>query len=422
VLRRPLSFGVVAVVVALGVGVAGAAPIIVSTTQTEVTIGGLACGTQYRLRVNVTGDSKVTTLNPVTKPCPPHQPPPPPPPPPPSPPPADPQGGWYSSASTYNTPIPPGTPYHPNDTSLINQLELANTMGIALGGTPAAYHGSNSTPLVTFWDNHPTCHNASYQVPIPAGAKSPWGMNNSNVESVMLVTNRDNGKEWDFYKVTAPGEPRLVAGGGQSGTCDSGPNDWNAEIVSEFDPAAGEGGWQGLANEACCSGRVAKVYQGAGTIRPRDTKKPSGATYDHALGLTYAATLSVAPRWVWPAKGTGGVNCTDVTKCVPMGARFQLDPSFPCTTSTALEFEYQRQMCRTMQVYGLIIHDNPCLYPCMRVSISSMNPYAVRLNMANVDGGGNYQFPYDSAATYRRFPLVILQHMHVIDWEVWTGQ
>jgi hypothetical protein len=79
-LRRStsLGFGVVAVVVALGVGAAGAAPISVSTTQTEVTIGGLRCGTQYRVRVNVAWDSAVTTLNPLTKPCPPPPPPPPP--------------------------------------------------------------------------------------------------------------------------------------------------------------------------------------------------------------------------------------------------------------------------------------------------------------------------------------------------------
>jgi hypothetical protein len=63
-------------VVALGVGAAGAAPLIVSTAETEVTIGGLACGTQYRVRVNVAGNSTVTTLNPVTKPCPPLRPPP----------------------------------------------------------------------------------------------------------------------------------------------------------------------------------------------------------------------------------------------------------------------------------------------------------------------------------------------------------
>jgi hypothetical protein len=85
--------GLVAAVVALAVGAAGAAPIIVSTTQTEVTIGGLTCGTHYRVRVNVTGSSRVTTLNAVTQPCPLPQPPPPPPsPPPPSPPPPPPGG------------------------------------------------------------------------------------------------------------------------------------------------------------------------------------------------------------------------------------------------------------------------------------------------------------------------------------------
>jgi hypothetical protein len=82
-LRRSISLrvAVVAVVGALAVGAAGAAPIIVSTTQTEVTIGGLSCGTRYRVRVNVAGSSPVTTLNPVTKPCTAPQPPPPPPPP-----------------------------------------------------------------------------------------------------------------------------------------------------------------------------------------------------------------------------------------------------------------------------------------------------------------------------------------------------
>jgi hypothetical protein len=73
--------GVVAVVVALTVGAAGATPIIVTTTQTEVTIGGLTCGTRYRVRVNVAGSSPVTTMNPVTKPCTAPQPQPPPPPP-----------------------------------------------------------------------------------------------------------------------------------------------------------------------------------------------------------------------------------------------------------------------------------------------------------------------------------------------------
>ena len=31
------------------------------------------------------------------------------------------------------------------------------------------------------------------------------------------------------------------------------------------------------------------------------------------------------------------------------------------------------------------------------------------------------QFPFDSAAGYRRMPLEILRHFHVIDWTKWTG-
>jgi beta-glucanase (GH16 family) len=79
-LRRSTSrsLGVAAFVVALAVGTAGAAPTVVSTTQTEITIGGLACGTQYRVRVSVAGNSRGTTLNAVTQPCAPPPPPPPP--------------------------------------------------------------------------------------------------------------------------------------------------------------------------------------------------------------------------------------------------------------------------------------------------------------------------------------------------------
>jgi hypothetical protein len=416
-LRRStsLSFGVVAVVVALGVGAAGAAPIIVSTTQTEVTIGGLSCGTQYRVRVNVAGDSAVTTLNPVTKPCRPPQPPPPPPPecliP------SLPEGRWFSSCAAHNKPIPPGTPYRSNEQSLIDHLS-STTMRVSLGGTPAVYLADANTPTVTVYDNHPTCHNKVLQVPIPPGAMSPWGLNHNNLESSVIVLQRESGKMWDLYHATAPGEPRLPSRGGVSGDCGS-PNNWNAEIATLFDPALGHGGWRGLANEICCSDNSSRIYGGAGLIRPRDTKLPAGSTYDHAISMSYSGELN---QFVWPAKASDG-NCTDTTKCVPAGGRFQLDPSYPCNTTTALEFEYQRQLCRTFQVYGLIIDDKPCLWPCSGSAISGVDPYSVRLNLGRfVEGGGNYRYPYDSTATLRRFPTSLLSQMHVIDWEVWTGQ
>jgi hypothetical protein len=62
-----LSFGVVAVVVALGVGAAGAAPTVVSTTETEVTVGGLDPDTLYDLQVKKSGTTSWTTLSARTK-------------------------------------------------------------------------------------------------------------------------------------------------------------------------------------------------------------------------------------------------------------------------------------------------------------------------------------------------------------------
>jgi hypothetical protein len=324
---------------------------------------------------------------------------------------------WYSCGSAFNKPIPVGTPYRANDASLIQQLVANGPLGPSLGGTAAVYFGDNSTPLVTVYDNHPTCHNLVLQVPIPAGAQTPWGMNHGNVQSTMAVLQKDTGVEWDFYKITAPGEPRLVSGGGVSGDCGS-PNSWNAEIASKFDPVLGQGGWLGLGNETCCSGRASRTYQPTGYMRPRDTKLPTGSTWDHALVVTYAGELN---SHVYPATGHDGV-CTDTSKCVPAGARFQLEASYPCDTTPALDIEWERQMCRTLQVYGMIVVDKPCTWPCTGGGIHSENPYSVRLDMgASVDGGGLYRFPYDSSAGYRNLPTSLLGRMHVLDWSVWTG-
>jgi hypothetical protein len=319
---------------------------------------------------------------------------------------------WYSVSSAFNKPIPAGTPYRANDASLIAYLDNA-PLDMALGGTPAIYFGDSATmPLLRVWDNHPTCHNSFVDAPIPPGAMSPWGMNNSNTQSTMSVMDRATGAEWDFYKVTAPGEPRLVSSGGVSGDCGS-PDTWNAEIATQMG-----GGFIGLGNETCCSGRASRTYQPTGMIRPRDTRLPAGATYDHALVGSYAAELS---SFVYPATGTDG-GCTDTSICVPMGARFQLDSSYPCDTTPDLSQEYQRQICRTLKVYGWIVVDKPCNWPCSGGNIKGENPSAVQLNIGNgVDGGGGYNYPYNSIATNKPIPTSLLSQMHVIDWTIWTG-
>jgi hypothetical protein len=320
---------------------------------------------------------------------------------------------FYACASAFNQPIPAGTPSRPNDASLIRQLVVNGPLGPQLGGTPAVYFGDNATSLVTVYHNYPTCHFQTFQIPIPVGARSPWGLDQHNVESTMAVMQTDTGVEWDLYHVSAPGEPRIPSGGGVSGDCGT-PNDWSAEVVTKFDP-----GWTGLGNEACCSGRASHTYQGTGNIRPRDTRLPVGATWDHALGFSYAGELN---ETVYPAKHNDGV-CIDRGKCVPAGARFQLDRGYPCATTAALSLEWQRQMCRTLQVYGLIVIDKPCDWPCVGGGVHSENPESVRLPIgASVDGGGGYRFPYDSVAGDKHLPTSLLAHMHVLDWAVWTGE
>jgi hypothetical protein len=277
------------------------------------------------------------------------------------------------------------------------------------------YFADVDTPKVPVYDNHPTCENKIVMVPIPAGAKTPHQLNPYNTEPKMTVMQRGSGIEWSFYMVTGPEETPLVAGGGVQ--C---PNNghWQAAIIDEFDPALGEGGWVGLANEVCCSGAASKTYYPAGTVRPRDTRLTGVVPWPHALRVAYAGELN---SHVYPAKGDDGV-CTDANQCVPAGARFQLDPSFDCARTTLLVHMYERQACRTMQVYGGIVADKPCVWPCSGIGYSADNPYSVRLNLGRyVDGGGNYIFPWDSSWTFRRMPTGVLQHFHVIDWTKWTG-
>jgi hypothetical protein len=320
--------------------------------------------------------------------------------------------------SAFNKPIPAGTPYRPNDSSLINALvnegASANGLGPSLANT-AVYLADSDTPMVRVRDNHPTCSNQILQVPIPAGAKTPHQLNVSNLEPTMVVMQRETGIEWSLYKVTAPEEDPMRASGGE--LCPRN-GDWNAAIVSRFDPATGGGGWMGLANELCCSGAESRIYYPAGMVRPRDTRLSGVQPWPHALDASYAAILG---SFAWPAKASSGV-CADASKCVPMGARFQLDPSFDCAGTTLLVHEWERQACRTMQVYGMIVTDKPCMWPCRGMGYAVVNAYSVRLNLGRyVDGGGNYRFPFDSADGYRRMPVEILRRFHVIDWTKWTG-
>jgi hypothetical protein len=322
---------------------------------------------------------------------------------------------WYSSTSAFNQPIPPGTPYRPNDASLISAF--VNVAGRPLGpnlSASAVYFADASTPTVTVHDNHPVCDSGVFQVPIPPGAKTPSQLNPNNLEPKMVVMQRGTGIEWSMYQITAPSETPLASSGGPR--CPRN-GDWNATIVGKLDPASGAGGWQGLANEVCCSGSASHIYFPAGLVRPRDVRSKA-PTWGHAMSISYGGVLNA---FVYPAKGPG-VFCRDVSSCVPMGARFQLDPSFNCAGTRLLVYRWERQACRTMQVYGMIVKDTPCIWPCRGIGYDTVNSYSVRLPIGRyVDGGGSYRFPFDSARGYRGMPVEILRHFHVIDWTKWTG-
>src|SRR5215216_4364967 len=309
---------------------------------------------------------------------------------------ASPEGRWYSATSAFNQPIPPGTPYRPNDASLISAL--VNVAGEPLGpnlSTSAVYFADADTPTVTVHDNFPVCDSGSVRVPIPRGARTPSELNPNNLEPTMVVMQRRTGIEWSMYNITAPSATPLPSGG--SPRCPKN-GDWNATIVAKFDPASGAGGWRGLANEACCSTSASSIYSGAGLVRPRDVRSRA-ATWGHALSMTYGGVLG---SFVYPAKSHPGGLCREVNSCVPAGARFQLDPSFDCAHTRLLVHRWERQACRTMQVYGMIVKDTPCYWPCRGVGYDTVNSYSVRLPIGRrVDGGGSYRFPFDSASGYR---------------------
>jgi hypothetical protein len=322
---------------------------------------------------------------------------------------------WYSPTSAFNQPIPSGTPYRPNDASLISAL--VNVAGRPLGpnlASTAVYFADTGTPTLTVHDNYPVCDSGIFQVPIPPGAKSPSELNPRNLEPKMVVMQRGTGIEWSMFKISAPSETPLASSGGPR--CPKN-GDWNATIVAKLDPTSGAGGWQGLANEACCPGSASRIYYPAGLVRPRDVRSKA-PTWGHALSMSYGGVLNA---FVYPAKGRG-VFCSDVSSCVPMGARFQLDPSFDCAGTSLLVYRWERQACRTMQVYGMIVKDTPCIWPCRGVGYDTVNSYSVRLPIGRyVDGGGSYRFPFDSARGYREMPVEMLRHFHVIDWTKWTG-
>jgi hypothetical protein len=205
----------------------------------------------------------------------------------------------------------------------------------------------------------------------------------------MTVMVSDTGVEWDFFKLTRPGVTPLSSGPKCEAT-----GDWAATRVARAQP-----GWHG-SGTFTGSPRGSGTLYGTGLIRPRDTKRPARASWDHAVALAYPGTL--AGLHAWPAVRTDG-RCTDENACIPEGGRLQLDPTVNCNTWPSLNEVWLRQLCRTLQRYGLIVVDTGS-------AILSQHPVSL----------GSYVYPW--APGWGTLPADLAARLRVIDWTRWTGQ
>lgn len=238
---------------------------------------------------------------------------------------------------------------------------------------------SNATAPVTVQVNYPSCNARQVRVPIPSGALPGAGSFGSDSERSMIVAQADTGEEWDLFKLTPPNVTPMSSGP----TCPATSN-WAATVVAYNNP-----GWTGGGIGATYRG--SGLLAGGGLIRPRDTRLPTGSTWDHAIAVAYPHTRNT---YVSPATTSDG-RYTDAAS-IPMGSRIQLDPAFDVESSGLPE--WQKQLCRTAQRYGMIVVDT---------GAATLNE-----GLASVRAAG-YTWPWE-ATGWANLPASVLSHMRVL--------
>jgi hypothetical protein len=310
---------------------------------------------------------------------------------------------WYRATSAWNTPVPESVPIHPNTAEMIDAMQRIYCPGNGClaptdeHSTPSAWIATKSTPLVTVQINRPgRCDSDRVRAPIPSGAIPS---NAGDPEPVMAVMQRDSGEEWDFFKVTPPGMERTSYDG-----CATNSR-WQATIAAHHRP-----GWTGFGSRR--STRASGTLLGTGMLRPRDWQMPSGKTWDHALALAYPGTR---PAHAYPALSSDG-RCQSSTACLPEGARLRLDPSVKCATWPGLASEFLRQMCRTLQKFGMIVVDSG-------KGLVAENSVSAETRNRSADPPHNGKIPpWKRAPESQYLPQDLVARLRVIDWTRWTGR
>jgi hypothetical protein len=210
----------------------------------------------------------------------------------------------------------------------------------------------------------------------------------------MTVAQYGTGTEFDLYKAQSP--RRAPKSSVYYRHACRPVDEWTAAKVVTTNWQRGNGEQRG-------SVRGSGTPEGAGTILPQDTQMPPRSTWGHALAMAYRNTCSHAMTWcpdVAPATDEDG-TCKDEARCVPEGARFQLDPLLDCGTWPSLHHVWQRQLCRTLQVYGGII-----------VNTNESGPVVVDQWRGSLRG---YTWPWMGGGE-QGLPNDLLPHFRVLAW------
>lgn len=249
----------------------------------------------------------------------------------------------YSSASAFNTRIPPDAQVDPNSASYVGGLiDVVNARSFTISlraWTVPVYYAGAFTPRYDVRLTEPwRAADFMRKVPIPKRARP-----DPADDGHMTVLDRTTGCEFDFY------EARKVDGRWLAGWANS------IQTISKG------------VHRYAYSTRGSGFANLAGVIFPSELRR---GVIKHALMFSYPHTS--ASGAVSPATETDGQSIRP--DALPMGARLQLDPTLDLS-SLGLR-PYERTIARALQVYGMYLGDSGG-----GVNLYAVHPQSYRANV-----------------------------------------
>lgn len=362
---------------------------------------------------------------------------------------------WFGLDSAFNKPIPSSPQISPFNAQIIAELQPQIPNGFSVpqdwnkyylqprNRDPVFYCAANQAMVPIKHDYpHTDFETIMCPMPDPASFSLAGHKDTGDSENYLLIMHPD-GSTWEFYDVMPPGrQPYGYSDfGGDGTTPDPVPIDsyWHAGEITHY--LAGSGinkGWNaGLGNQNF-AGTDSGILESCGIIRLRDTEDtPVGGHWDHALNWSGWRVCPVdntlgKPNFVYPATAGGdGYSGAGYSGdgCWPEGVRIFIDHAVNLETWGSLigAPEYQKQLCRTLQVYGMIqCHGSTGQGDGdgFRAEFSANFPTGHKYPWQDENG----YWLNDGAHSGNFYPSVmavppdLLPHLLVIDWDWWTGE